>query len=88
MMPTVRDKPGLRESIAVLKALVSEQIQIVTEEVVDDHLGFIARGADDLTNLELGLPRLGRVAQTPDMVIEQLIQDVFKETVVQLREVA
>jgi hypothetical protein len=87
-MPTVRDKPGLRESIAVLKALVSEQIQIVTEEVVDDYLGFIARGADDLTNLELGLPRLGRAAQTPDMVIEQLIQDVFKETVVQLREVA
>jgi hypothetical protein len=27
---------------------------------------FIARGADDLTNFELGLPRLERAAQTPD----------------------
>ncbi|PYS25593.1 MAG: hypothetical protein DMF72_01240 [Acidobacteria bacterium] len=56
MLPTVRDKPGLRESIAFLQALVTEQIQIVSADVIDDHLGFIARGADDLTNLELGLP--------------------------------
>ena len=88
MMPTVRDKPGLRESIAFLKALVTEQIQVVTAEVIDDHLGFIARGADDLTNLELGLPRLEKAALTPDTVTEQMIQDVFSETAVRLREAA
>ena len=62
MMPTVRDKPGLRESIAFLKAMLTEQIEVITAEVIDDHLGFIARGADDLTNLELGPPatRKGR----------------------------
>lgn len=87
-MPTVRDKPGLRESIAFLKALVTEQIQLLTTEVIDDHLGFIARGADDLTNLELGLPRLEKAAHTPDTVTEQMIQDIFSETVIRLREAA
>ncbi len=88
MMPTVRDKPGLRESIAFLQALVAEHIQVVTAEVIDDHLGFIARGADDLTNLELGLPRLERAAQTPDTVTEHMIQDIFSETAVRLCEAA
>ena len=88
MMPTVRDKPGLRESIALLQAFVTEDIQVVTAEVIDDHLGFIARGADDLTNLELGLPRLGKAAQTRDMVTDQMIQQVFSDTEVRLREAA
>jgi MoxR-like ATPase len=88
MMPTVRDKPGLRESIAFLKALITEQIQVVTAEVIDDHLGFIARGADDLTNLELGLPRLERAAHTPDTVAEQMIHNIFSEAAVRLREAA
>src|SRR6267378_2103469 len=79
MMPTVRDKPGLRESIAFLQALVTEHIQIVSADVIDDHLGFIARGADDLTNLELGLPRLEKAAHTSDTVIEQMIQNILSE---------
>src|SRR5207253_6005916 len=88
MMPTVRDKPGLRESIAFLQALATEHIHAVTADVIDDHLGFIARGADDLTNLELGLPRLEKAAQTPDLVIDQMIQKVFCERVLRLREAA
>jgi MoxR-like ATPase len=88
MMPTVRDKPGLRESIALLQALATEHIQCVTADVIDDHLGFIARGADDLTNLELGLPRLEKAAQTADTVIEQMIHSIFSETAIRLREAA
>jgi len=88
MMPTVRDKPGLRESIAFLQALVTEHIEVVTTNVIDDHLGFIARGADDLTNLELGLPRLEKAALTPDTVAEQMIHNIFIETAVRLREAA
>ena len=88
MMPTVRDKPGLRESIAFLKAMLTEQIEAITAEVIDDHLGFIARGADDLTNLELGLPRLEKAACTSDTVTEQMVQEVFNETEVRLREAA
>ena len=88
MMPTVRDKPGLRESIAFLKAMLTEQIEAITAEVIDDHLGFIARGADDLTNLELGLQRLEKAACTSDTVTEQMIQEVFNETEVGLREAA
>ena len=64
MMPTVRDKPGLRESIVFLRALLAEEIEMLTAEVIDDHLGFIARNADDLANLELGLLRLERAAHT------------------------
>jgi MoxR-like ATPase len=88
MMPTVRDKPGLRESIALLRALLADNQTVLTAEIIDDYLGFIARGADDLANLELGLPRLERAAQTPDLVIDQMIQEVFCERVIRLREAA
>jgi len=43
-----------------------------TANVIDDHLGFIARGADDLTNLELGFPDWKRQLKRP-YVIEQMI---------------
>lgn len=88
MMPTIRDKPGLRESIALLKTVVAEGIESITQEVMDDHLGFIARSSDDLANLELGLPRLERAANTPDSVIEQMVEQVFAEHTVRLRAVA
>jgi hypothetical protein len=87
MMPTVRDKPGLRESIVLLQTLTSEQVEHLSAELIDDHLGFIARNAEDLTNLELGLLRLERAANTSDTVVEQTIEQVFRETV-RLREVA
>jgi MoxR-like ATPase len=88
MMPTVRDKPGLRESIAFLRALATEGVDTLSATVIDDHLGFIARNADDLANLELGLPRLEKAAQTSDPVIERMVQEVFCERVVRLREAA
>lgn len=88
MMPTVRDKPGLRESIALLRALTAEEIEALSAEVIDDHLGFIARNADDLANLELGLLRLERAAVTPDSVIDEMIRQVLSEKVVRLREAA
>ncbi len=88
MLPTVRDKPGLRESIAFLRALITEDIDALSAEVIDDHLGFIARNADDLANLELGLQRLEKAAQTSDSVIEEMIQQVFCERVIRLREAA
>ena len=88
MLPTVRDKPGLRESIALLRALTIEEVDILSGEVIDDHLGFIARNADDLANLELGLLRLEKAAQTDDSVIEEMIHQVLSETVVRLREAA
>ena len=88
MMPTVRDKPGLRESIAILRALVGAEIETLSAEIIDDHFGFIARGADDLANLELGLLRLERAAQTPDVVIDQMVQEVFFDRTVRLREAA
>jgi MoxR-like ATPase len=88
MMPTVRDKPGLRESIAFLQALVTEDIQIVSADVIDDHLGFIARGADDLTNLEMGVPRLEKAAHTPDTVTEEMIHNILTEMQICLREAA
>src|SRR6266536_4949373 len=88
MMPTVRDKPGLRESIAFLKAFLTERIEVLNAETVDDHFGFIARTADVLANLELGLQRLESAAHTSDSVIEEMIQQVFCERVVRLREAA
>lgn len=88
MMPTVRDKPGLRESIALLRSLNDEGVELLSSEVIDDHLGFVARNADDLANLELGLLRLEKAARTDDAVIEGMVQQVFSETVIRLREAA
>jgi MoxR-like ATPase len=88
MMPTVKDKPGLRESIALLRSLRAENVAEISAEVIDDHLGFIARNADDLANLELGLMRLERAAHTCDAVIDEMIAAVFTEKRIQLREAA
>src|SRR5215213_1979903 len=87
MMPTVRDKPSLRESIVLLRTLTTEHVDQLTAELIDDHLGFIARNAEDLANLELGLLRLERAADTSDTIVEQTIEQVFRETV-RLREAA
>jgi MoxR-like ATPase len=88
MMPTVRDKPGLRESISLLRTLQQEKIDALSSEVIDDHLGFIARNADDLANLELGLHRLEQAARTPDSVIERMVEEICEERVFSLREAA
>src|SRR6185369_6091534 len=88
MMPTVRDKPGLRESIALLRSLTEENVAEISAEVIDDNLGFIARNADDLANLELGLMRLERAAHTPDAFIDQMIRAVFNEEKTTFREAA
>jgi MoxR-like ATPase len=88
MMPTVKDKPGLRESIALLRSLTTENVDQISAEVIDDNLGFIARNADDLVNLELGLMRLERAAHTPDAVIDQIIETVFCKQQMKLREAA
>jgi MoxR-like ATPase len=88
MMPGVKDKPGLRESIALLRSLTTEDVREICAEVIDDHLGLIARNADDLANLELGLMRLERAAHRPDVVIDEMIGSVFSERKIQLREAA
>lgn len=88
MMPTVRDKPGLRESISLIWALTEEKIDALSCEVIDDHLGFIARNADDLTNLELGLHRLEQAARTADAVIETMVQETCGAHPIPLREAA
>lgn len=88
MMPTVRDKPGLRESIALLRSFTETAVDELCAEVIDDHLGFIARSADDLANLELGLLRLEKAAQTHDAVVEEMVRQILSERVVRLREAA
>jgi MoxR-like ATPase len=88
MMPTVRDKPGLRESIALIRTLQEEAIDVLSAEVIDDHLGFIARNADDLANLELGLHRLEQIARVADSVIEAIVDEICSERLIQLREAA
>src|SRR6266542_2873311 len=88
MMPTGRDKPGLRESISLLRTLQQENIDILSCEAIDDHLGFIELNADDLANLELGLHRLEQAARTQDAVIESMVDEICDARVIQLREAA
>jgi hypothetical protein len=72
----------------LLRSFTAEAVDELRSEVIDDHLGFIARNADDLANLELGLLRLEKAAQTRDAVVEQMVQQVFSERVIRLREAA
>jgi MoxR-like ATPase len=69
-MPAVRDKPGLRESIDLLEALVRGGVQCLTAEVIGEHLCFLGKRHKELANLRQGLARLEWAARTPDEEID------------------
>src|SRR5262249_52316768 len=56
-LPGIVDKPGLRESIAFLRALVNEEIHYLNAYVIDSHLCFLAKRRLDLENLRKSLAR-------------------------------
>ncbi|MDQ3254152.1 MAG: MoxR family ATPase [Acidobacteriota bacterium] len=72
-MPQVRDKPGLRESIDLLKILVQDGIEELTAEVIEEYLSFLGKKPKELRNLKEGTGRLEWAARQPETDIDELV---------------
>lgn len=73
-MPAVRDKPGLRESIDLLEALVRDDVQTLKAEVIDEYLCFLGKRQKELMNLRQGIARLEFAVYAPDREIDEWIE--------------
>jgi len=80
-LPGIVDKPGLRESIAFLRALVNEKVRDLNAYEIDSRLCFLAKRRLDLENLRKSLARVERVMETPDDEIDSWI-DEFEEAAI------
>ena len=73
-MPAVRDKPGLRESIDLLEALIRNDVQSLRAEVIERYLCFLGKRQKELLNLRQGLARLEFAAHAADREIDEWIE--------------
>jgi MoxR-like ATPase len=76
-MPAVRDKPGLRESIDLIEALVRDGVGDLTAEVIDQYLCFLGKRHKELLNLRQGLARLETAAHRDDDEIDEWVEWAF-----------
>lgn len=75
-LPGITDKPGLRESIALLQALTQSDCDDLSETVLEQHLCFLAKRRLDLENLRKAIARLGRLIETPDAEVESWFREL------------
>lgn len=80
-MPHVRDKPGLRESIEWLEALVDDGVRHFDEDVIDEYLGLLGKEQKEQTNLWKGLGRLAEAANFPHGEIDGWTATVFAQEI-------
>ena len=73
-MSAVRDKPGLRESIDLLEALVRDEVHTLNAEVLDEYLCFLGKRQKELMNLRQGIARLEFAAQSADQEIDEWVE--------------
>ncbi len=76
-MPQVRDKPGLRESIDLMKILVADGVEEMTAEVVGEYLGFLGKKPKELASLGQGVARLEWAARQHDEEIDVQVSRLF-----------
>jgi hypothetical protein len=75
-LPGIIDKPGLRESIALLRAFVAEGCADLTVNEIEDHLCFLAKRRLDLENLRKSLARVEVVMELRDGEIESWVDEL------------
>jgi MoxR-like ATPase len=76
-MPAVRDKPGLRESIDLLEALVRNSVETLTAELIDEHLCFLGKLHKELLNLRQGIARMEFAIRLVDPEIDEWVKWAF-----------
>jgi MoxR-like ATPase len=69
-LPGITEKPGLRESIALLSALTKIGLSKMNQEDIAEHLCFLARRHFDLENLHKSLARIEMMMSAPHHEIE------------------
>ncbi len=75
-LPGILDKPGLRESIALMRALVLANHQDLNVTLIESHLCFLAKRRLDLENLRKSLARVELVMETPDAAVDSWIEEL------------
>jgi MoxR-like ATPase len=76
-MPQVRDKPGLRESIDLLTALVDDGVPLLTEEVIAEYLTCLGKEQKELSSLRKALARLEEAANEEHPEIDGWVEAAF-----------
>lgn len=74
-LPGIVDKPGLRESIAFIKALVSDGHQDLSVDLIESHLCFLAKRHLDLENLRKSLARVELMMEAHDAEIDSWVDE-------------
>ena len=74
-LPGITEKPGLRESIALLTALTKADLMHMQQEDIAEHLCFLARRRFDLENLHKSLARIEMIMHAPHDEIERWITE-------------
>jgi len=78
-MPAVRDKPGLRESIDLLTALVRGRVEYLNARLIQGHLCFLAKRNNERRNLLQGLARMEAAVRRADLDIDSWVESAFAE---------
>lgn len=76
-MPQVRDKPGLRESIDLLRALVDDEVTLLTEDTIAEYLACLGKEQKELSSLRKALARLEEAANEPHGEIDAWVDEAF-----------
>jgi len=76
-MPQVRDKPGLRESIDLLTALVDDGVTLLTEDVIAEYLACLGKEQKELSSLRKALARLEEAANEDHAEIDAWVDVAF-----------
>ncbi len=76
-MPQVRDKPGLRESIDLLTALVDDGVTLLTEKVIAEYLACLGKEQKELSSLRKALARLEEAANEAHAEIDGWVEAAF-----------
>src|SRR5262249_45532580 len=79
-LPGITDKPGLRESISLLRALIDKGREDVSIDEIEFHLCFLARRRLDLENMRKSLARIEVMMEGPHEEIERWVDELEKVT--------
>jgi MoxR-like ATPase len=78
-MPAVRDKPGLRESIDLIGALLRAGGDRLDANLIDEHLCFLGKRRKELLNLRQGLARMEFAVRMADPEINEWVALAFAD---------
>ena len=75
-LPGITDRPGLRESISLLRALTDEGRDDLCIDEIEQHLCFLARRRLDLENLRKSLARVEVMMNATNDEIEAWLDEL------------